>query len=76
MAGPSSAPADEMSVRLTLYNTAVEMADRMSARRWGANTFFFTLHAGLAAIVGISAPPAERRRQVPPLRASMPLDSQ
>jgi hypothetical protein len=42
-----------MSTRLQLYGSAVEMADRMSARRAGANTFFFTLHAGLAAIVGI-----------------------
>lgn len=32
---------------------AVEMADRTSARRAGANTFFLTLNTTLAAIVGI-----------------------
>ena len=30
------------------------MADRVSARRAGANSFFFTLHAALAAFVGTS----------------------
>jgi hypothetical protein len=53
MAGDSDAMPDDTAVRLQLYGSAVEMADRMSARRAGANTFFFTLHAGLAAIVGI-----------------------
>lgn len=36
-----------------LYKLAVEMADRVSARRTGANAFFLTLHGGLAAAVGI-----------------------
>lgn len=39
--------------RLELYKLAVEMADRVSARRTGANAFFLTLHGGLAAAVGI-----------------------
>lgn len=39
--------------RLELYKIAVEMADRTSARRAGANSFFFTLHAALAAFVGV-----------------------
>lgn len=38
---------------LDLYKTAVEMADRVSARRAGANTFFLTVNTALAAIVGI-----------------------
>jgi len=36
-----------------LYKLAVEMADRVSARRTGANAFFLTLHGGLSAAVGI-----------------------
>jgi len=44
---------DETSVLLELYKTAVEMADRVSARRAGANSFFVTLNTALAAIVGI-----------------------
>lgn len=43
----------ETSVLLELYKTAVEMADRLSARRAGANSFFVTLNTALAAIVGI-----------------------
>lgn len=41
------------ATRLELYKLAVEMADRVSARRAGANNFFFTLHTALAAFVGI-----------------------
>jgi hypothetical protein len=44
---------DETSTLLELYKTAVEMADRVSARRAGANTFFLTLNTALAAVVGI-----------------------
>lgn len=44
---------DNTSVLLELYKTAVEMADRVSARRAGANSFFVTLNTALAAIVGI-----------------------
>lgn len=43
----------ESSVLLEMYRTAVEMADRVSARRGTANTFFVTLNTALAAIVGI-----------------------
>lgn len=35
-----------------LYKLAVEMSDRLSARRGLANSFFLTVHTGLAAIVG------------------------
>jgi hypothetical protein len=36
-----------------LYKIAVEMADRVSARRTGANNFFVALHGLLATVVGI-----------------------
>lgn len=39
-------------VVLQLYELAVEMADRISARRGLANTFFLTLNTGLAALLG------------------------
>jgi hypothetical protein len=44
---------DESDALLELYKTAVEMADRVSSRRAGANTFFLTLNTALAAFVGI-----------------------
>lgn len=37
--------------RFELYKLAVEMADRVSARRGAANGFFLTLHTGLAAVI-------------------------
>jgi hypothetical protein len=37
---------------LELYKLAVEMADRISARRAIANTFFLTVNTGLAALLG------------------------
>lgn len=45
--------ADQDSARLELYKLAVEMADRTSARRAGANSFFLTLHTALAAFIGV-----------------------
>jgi hypothetical protein len=44
---------DDATTILDLYKTAVEMADRVSARRAGANSFFLTLNTMLAAAVGI-----------------------
>src|SRR3954454_20097615 len=35
-----------------LYKMAVEMADRISARRGIANSFFLTVNTGLAAVLG------------------------
>lgn len=35
-----------------LYNMAVEMADRISARRMLANSFFATVNTGLAVLLG------------------------
>ena len=52
---------------LELYKTAVEMADRVSARRAGTNTFFLTLNTALAAVVGIVS--SARR---PPSHGSVP----
>jgi hypothetical protein len=40
------------SPELKLYELAVEMADRISARRAVANTFFLTVNTGLAALLG------------------------
>jgi len=37
------------------YKLAVEMADRVSARRASANTFFFSLQAGIAVALGAFA---------------------
>jgi hypothetical protein len=39
-------------MELELYKLAVEMADRISARRALANTFFLTVNTGLAALLG------------------------
>jgi hypothetical protein len=44
---------DDQGTLLELYKNAVEMADRVSSRRAGANTFFLTLNTALAAVVGI-----------------------
>jgi hypothetical protein len=44
---------DETSVVLEQYKLVVEMADRVSARRAGANTFFLTLNTALASAFGI-----------------------
>ncbi len=44
---------DQNGARLELYKLAVEMADRTSARRAGANSFFLTLNVALAAFVGV-----------------------
>ncbi len=39
-------------MELELYKLAVEMADRISARRALANTFFLTVNTGLVALLG------------------------
>jgi hypothetical protein len=43
---------DRDSTEFELYKLAVEMADRVSARRALANTFFLTVNTGLAALLG------------------------
>jgi hypothetical protein len=59
--------SDDSGTLLELYKTAVEMADRTSARRAGANGFFLTLNTVLAAVVGIVS--AARK---PPAHGSLP----
>lgn len=54
--------ADDSAVILEMYKTAVEMADRTSARRAAANSFFLTLNTGLAAVVGV----VSSARKTPP----------
>lgn len=47
-------PAPDPTARATtidIYRLAVEMADRVSARRTTANNFFLALHGSLAAVV-------------------------
>jgi hypothetical protein len=52
-----SAPAPEPSnAVLDLYKLAVEMADRVSARRATANAFFLTVQTALVAVLGIATP--------------------
>ena len=46
-------PNEATDTILALYNSSVEMTDRTSARRAGANSFFLTLNTALAALVGI-----------------------
>jgi len=41
-----------MSDKLDIYKTAVEMADRVSARRMTANGFFLTVNSTLVTILG------------------------
>jgi len=43
---------------IELYKLAVEMADRVSARRASANSFFLAVHAAITALVGALHPPA------------------
>ena len=38
---------------LDIYRLAVEMVDRVSARRTTANNFFLALHGSLAAVVAL-----------------------
>jgi hypothetical protein len=44
---------------LDLYRLAVEMADRISARRGTANAFFLTLQTALVGFAGIVRPPTD-----------------
>jgi len=58
---------DDTGTLLELYKNAVEMADRVSSRRAGANTFFLTLNTTLAAVVGIVS-----SARKPPSQGSVP----
>lgn len=48
--------ADQDPRVLELYKTAVEMADRVSARRATANAFFLTAQTALVAVIGLTTP--------------------
>lgn len=52
--GPQG-PGEASETVLRLYAIAVEMADRVSARRATANSFFLALQTGLAAALGAFA---------------------
>jgi hypothetical protein len=41
---------------IELYKTAVEMADRVSARRATSNAFFLTAQTALVAVIGLTTP--------------------
>ena len=47
-----SQEAEDQNVYLDLYKLAVEMADRISARRTQANAFFLALQSALLALLG------------------------
>lgn len=49
-------PPDQDSRVLDLYKMAVEMADRVSARRATANAFFLTAQTALVAVIGLATP--------------------
>jgi hypothetical protein len=49
---PNAEAGRDRATELDLYKLAVEMADRISARRGAANTFFLTVNTGLAALLG------------------------
>lgn len=55
MSAAPESKADSLETVLRLYGLAVEMADRLSARRAGANSFFLALQTGLAALLGAYA---------------------
>jgi len=59
--------AEDLGSTIELYKLAVEMADRTSARRAGANSFFVTLNATLAAVIAVLS--AARR---PPSHGGLP----
>ncbi len=50
---------DDRPAVLEIYKLAVEMADRVSARRSVANNFYLTIHSALVAGLLVSAPDRE-----------------
>ena len=52
---PAVATATDRAERLELYKLAVEMADRVSARRGTANAFFLTLNTAVLGLAGFSS---------------------
>lgn len=57
MTGPHPGSDPDLDWRiLELYTTAVEMADRVSARRSSANAFFLTVQTAFVAVLGVATP--------------------
>ncbi len=56
---------DTPETTLRIYSLAVEMADRVSARRAGANSFFLALQTALAAALGAFAVRPDARQAQP-----------
>ncbi|WP_457033986.1 RipA family octameric membrane protein [Kitasatospora sp. P5_F3] len=57
---PAAVPAPNRPPELLeLYKLAVEMADRVSARRGTANAFFLTVQTALVTVVGFGIPRLE-----------------
>ncbi|MGW1594955.1 RipA family octameric membrane protein [Streptomyces sp. NPDC002343] len=52
----SPAPEQQAETLLDLYKLAVEMADRVSARRGTANAFFLSVQTALVTVLGFSVP--------------------
>lgn len=55
MPGPDAGDIPDPRV-IDLYKMAVEMADRISARRGTANAFFLTVQTTLISVLGLSTP--------------------
>ncbi|MFJ4937364.1 hypothetical protein ACIP8U_26400 [Streptomyces pseudovenezuelae] len=55
MVGKQPEPLERSEV-LDLYKLAVEMADRVSARRGSANAFFLSVQSALVTLVGFGIP--------------------
>ncbi|MET9864968.1 hypothetical protein ABZZ16_01965 [Streptomyces sp. NPDC006386] len=49
-------PSNQQPEVLDLYKLAVEMADRVSARRGSANAFFLSVQTALVTVVGFGIP--------------------
>jgi hypothetical protein len=52
-AGGTPGSGEEAPYLLELYKFAIEMADRISARRATSNSFFLAVNAGLTAFIGV-----------------------
>ncbi|MEV4921606.1 RipA family octameric membrane protein [Streptomyces roseoverticillatus] len=51
-----SEPLEPSQALLELYKTAVEMADRVSARRGVSNSFFLTVQTAFVSVVALGGP--------------------
>ncbi|MER5541386.1 hypothetical protein ABT072_02660 [Streptomyces sp. NPDC002589] len=62
---------DRRSELLELYKLAVEMADRVSARRGTANAFFLSVQSTLVTLVGFGSPSLEKSPWWVPLAVAL-----